>query len=183
MLAKQESPGAILPSMKALARESWPAILIASLAILYCGIEWVGAHSIGGNTICSATRIQDRADFHQLVRNLAQALTSRCAAAKSRLVVFDDSEVALPYLLNGQSSNQFGSCELIRATRVTPVDSHTLHSCAVLLVEEIHPPRPEQYADMSRFSEAYGTNWAIADQWQSSRKNFGYLLLAPNGCA
>lgn len=169
--------------MKAWARESWPAILIASLAILYCGIEWVGAHSIDGNTICSASHIQDRAEFHQMVRNLAQALTSHCAAAKSRLVLFDDSEIALPYLLNGQSSNQLGSCELVRETRVTPFDSRTLHSCAVLLVQEIHPPRPEQYADMSHFSEAYGMNWAIANHWRSSRKNFGYLLLAPGGCA
>lgn len=177
------NPDAILPSMNARLRQSWPALLIASLAFLYCGIEWAAAHSIGGNTIDSAARFHDRADFHLLVRNLAETLTSQCAAAQPRLVLFDDSEVALPYLLSGRSSNQLGSCTLIRATRVTPFDAHTLNSCAVLLVEEIHPPHSEQYADMSHLTEAYGANWAVAGQWRSSRKNFGYLLLAHTGCA
>jgi len=169
--------------MHARVRQSWPAILIASLALLYCGMEWAAAHSIGGSTIDSATRLQDRADFHQLVRNLTESLASQCAAAEPRLVLFDDSEVALPYLLSDRSSNQIGSCTLIRATRVTPFDAHTLNGCAVLLVVEIHPPHAEQYADMSHFREAYGSNWTIADHWQSSRKNFGYLLFTHSGCA
>jgi len=169
--------------MNARLRQSWPAILIASLAILYCGMEWAAAHSIGGNTIDSAFRFQDRADFHQLVRNLAAALTSECASAKPRLILFDDSEVAVPYLLSGRSSNQLGSCTLIRATRATPFDAHTLSGCAVVLVEEIHPPRPEQYTDMSHFREAYGANWIVVDQWRSSRDNFGYLLFTRSGCA
>jgi hypothetical protein len=157
------------------------AVLLAGIAILYCATQWIGARTIMGSTIFSTQRAADSGDMLALTTTLERDLAGKCASGDTRKIIFDDSDVFLPYVLSIASSDTFSRCELIRETRVTPFTDESL-DCKTLGVKELTATIHSANHDFTVFHSQYPGHWTEISQWKSTRGLFGYALFRPASC-
>jgi hypothetical protein len=157
--------------------------LLATAAILYCLVQWIGAHRIDGSEIFSNRRDIERTNLNSIFQQLSAGLNHACATGPSRTVIFDDSDVLLPYILPATGENSIGRCKLIRETNVTPLTEASRTDCSAIRVIEytpfmrklqpslaVDPPPPDRQ------------NWTQLFRWISPQNDLGVALFQRKGC-
>jgi hypothetical protein len=145
------------------------------LALLYFGMQWLGASSMGGCRIFSPTRKTDRADFAMLVNRLSAAARTDCASGPGRKLMFEDADVVTPYL--AEVAGPLRQCELVRITPVTLFTQAELEECGNLFVAGFSPPQPpylEQGFRTDPIVPAYP--WPVLDRWVSPDGRYGFTV-------
>jgi hypothetical protein len=157
--------------------------LLATAAILYCLVQWTGSRRMDGSDIFSERRKTERASLNTIFEQLSAGLQQTCATGPARRVIFDDSDVLLPYVLPATGDTSIGRCELIRETNVTPIAEASLTDCSAIRVIEytpfmrklqpslaLEPPPPDRQ------------NWAQLFRWTSPQNDLGVALFRRKGC-
>jgi hypothetical protein len=157
--------------------------LLATAAVLYCLAQWSGTHRMGGSAIFSERRKTERANLNTIFQQLSAGLKQTCATGPARRVIFDDSDVLLPYVLPATGDTSLGSCQLIRETNVTPISEASLTDCSAIRVIEytpfmrklqpslaLEPPPPDRQ------------NWTQLFRWTSPQNDIGVALFRRKGC-
>jgi hypothetical protein len=157
--------------------------LLATAAILYCLVQWTGARHIEGSTIFSNRRETERANLNTISEQLSADLKQTCATGPARTVIFDDSDVLLPYVLSATGDASIGRCQLIRETNVTPLSEASRTVCSAIRVIEytpfmrklqpslaLDPPPPDRQ------------NWTQLFRWASPQNDLGVALFQRKGC-
>jgi hypothetical protein len=157
-----------------------PKIIFGTLAILYCCVQWVGAHSIMGNTIFAAHRVEERSDLELTIQQLQNELTLQCTSGNLRRVLFDDGDVLLPYIVSNLDRPSLGQCELVRSTNVTPFPL-TVHRCDTLVVREYTLAQQKQGLSQT-LKPYYPGDWLEVSRWVSPQASAAFALFRPAGC-
>jgi hypothetical protein len=157
--------------------------ILATAAILYCLVQWTGAHRMDGSAIFSNRRSSERANLNSIFKQLSAELNQTCATGPARSVIFDDSDVLLPYILPSNGDTSIGHCELIRETNVTPLSEASRTDCSAIRVIEytpfmrklqpslaLEPPPPDRQ------------NWTQVFRWISPQNDLGVALFQRKGC-
>jgi hypothetical protein len=157
--------------------------LLAAAAILYCLVQWTAAHRMDGSAIFSSRRQTERANLNNIFQQLSAGLNQACATGPARTVIFDDSDVLLPYILPATGDISIGHCQLIRETDVTPFSEASLTNCSAIRVIEytpfmrklqpslaLAPPPPDRQ------------NWTQLFRWISPQNDLGVALFQRKGC-
>lgn len=157
--------------------------LLATAAVLYCLVQWTSAHRMGGSTIFSERRETERANLNSIFKQLSAGLKQTCATGPARAVIFDDSDVLLPYVLPATGDTSIGHCQLIRETNVTPLSEASRTDCSAIRVIEytpfmrnlqpslaLEPPPPDRQ------------NWTQLFRWTSPQNDLGVALFRRKGC-
>ena len=87
-------------------------------ATLYFVIQWKFASRIGPNKIFSTSRKTDQVDFAVMIDRMSNAARRACNGGDLNTLVFNDSEMALPYIET--KGDRLSGCAVIRETSVTP---------------------------------------------------------------
>jgi hypothetical protein len=146
------------------------------LAVSYCLVQWGASRTITGNTIYSRHRQEDRKDITVLIEKLQLELGQRCATGEIQHVLFDDTDVFLPYIVPAAGS-PLGRCELIRDTHVTPF-SRPISGCETVRVQEL-TPLMRTNGSFFEWGPHYPGRWTEVSRWCHSRIPLALHSFAP----
>jgi hypothetical protein len=157
--------------------------LLTAAAIIFLLVQWTGTHRMDGSTIFSDRRETERANLNSIFEQLSAGLKQTCATGRARRVIFDDSDVLLPYILPANNDGTIGRCQLIRETNVTPLSEASRTDCSAIRVIEytpfmrklqpslaLEPPPPDRQ------------NWNQLYRWTSPQNDLGVALFQRKGC-
>jgi hypothetical protein len=152
-----------LESIKAFRLTKSP--LVVALGLFALG-QWTLGRRIGGHTIFTPQSKQIRADFSAFHRALAAQIRDSCASGAIHSIFFEDSDIALPYLVNGAIPQR--GCAIVRETLVTPTDPSETLRCSSLFIWELYPsawsaqPFPPKLGSLKE-SISPVTHWSSRD--------------------
>jgi hypothetical protein len=157
--------------------------LLAAAAILFCLVQWTGAHRMEGSAIFSGRRETERANLNSIFKQLSAGLNQTCATGPPRTVIFDDSDVLLPYILPANRDASIGHCKLIRETNVTPLSEASRTDCSAIRVIEytpfMHKLQPSLALDPPPPDRQ---NWTQLFRWISPQNDLGVALFRRKDC-
>lgn len=146
------------------------------ITLLYACVEWRLAATISGSSIFSHRRNQEVKEFDGFVEEISKLVSSECSSGRTSAVLFDDEDVALPYVVNRIVGRT--GCTVMRETAVTPFSASDLESCSTILVKEQHLPHvppakalPDQ--DRGLIAESH---------WASGSNSFSFSVYRKRGC-
>ncbi|MGD0736686.1 MAG: hypothetical protein ABR976_16265 [Terracidiphilus sp.] len=157
------------------AKNSKSIVVLSVIAVVYFGVQWLGASSIGRCRIFSSTAGTDRADYAAMINQFSNAAGIACASPSSRTILFEDEDVITPYFVSADGT--LGHCNVARLTRVTPLTDAEAEACGNLLVTEITPPGPQNlnYKPMPNPNFARH-QWVRIDRWFSADGRYGFTI-------
>lgn len=123
--------------MSSLCEVHMPKSLLAVALGLFALGQWTLGRRIGGHTIFTHQSAQIRADFSAFHRALAAHIRDSCASGEIHSIFFEDSDIALPYLVNGAIPQK--GCAIVRETLITPTDTSKTLRCSSLFIWELYP--------------------------------------------
>jgi hypothetical protein len=157
--------------------------LLGTAALFFCLAQWVGAHRMEGSAIFSERRATELTDLNSMFQQLSNGLKQTCTTGPPRKVIFDDSDVLLPYVLPATGDASIGRCELIRETNVTPISEGSLTDCSAIRVIEYTPfMRKLQPSLALEAPPPDRQNWTQLFRWTSPENNLGFALFQRMGC-
>lgn len=149
--------------------------VLSTVAILYFGVQWLAASTMGGCRIFSPSMRADRADFSNTVDRISTAARFYCASGNPRKILFQDGDVVTPYIVGDTSP--LGHCEVVRVTAVTPFTETEVEECGDMFVQESLPPRTYD------FERGFWTdpvlqpyNWPELYRWVSEDGRYGFAI-------
>jgi hypothetical protein len=151
--------------------------LLYVTAILYFVIQWKFASRIGPNKIFSTSRKTDQVDFAVMIDRMSNAARRACNGGDLNTLVFNDSEMALPYIET--KGDRLSGCAVIRETSVTPFSRTEIDNCNVIYLREYGPTYTDRNAEAAlRTDDAMHTTrpWILMDRWVSNDGRFGFAL-------
>jgi hypothetical protein len=152
------------------------AILIA-ITLLYAVAEWHLAATISGSSIFNRQRNQQTLEFRIFVDEISRQISSACASGRVTSVLFDDDDVALPYLINRNGEQR--RCTFTRETAVTPFGDSALGSCSTMLIVEQHLPHPPRGKSLVIQDKGLTTE----SHWASENGDFSFSVYSRRGCS
>jgi hypothetical protein len=157
--------------------------ILATAAVLYCLVQWTGAHRMDGSAIFSEQRKTERTNLKSILEQLSTGLKQTCATGPARTVIFDDSDVLLPYILPATGHASIGHCQLIRETNVTPLSEASRTDCSSIRVIEYTPfMRKLQPSLALEPPPPNRQNWTQLFRWVSPQNDLGVALFRRKGC-
>jgi hypothetical protein len=111
-------------------------VLVAALSLFALG-QWTLGRRIAGHTIFTPERAQLLADFSAFRSALAARIRDSCASDEIQSIFFEDSDIAVPYLVN-EAIPQSG-CAVMRETVITPTNPSETLRCSSLFIWEVYP--------------------------------------------
>jgi hypothetical protein len=149
--------------------------LPSAVAILYFGVQWLGASTMGGCRIFSLSMGADRADFAMMVNQISTAARVYCTSISPQAILFGDEDVVTPYIVG--VADPLGHCEVVRSTRVTPFTDAEVEGCGNLLVAEFSPPQSEDLKHRIETDlDGQARQWAELDRWASGDGRYGFTI-------
>lgn len=148
-------------------------------AILYFGVQWMGASTIVRNKIFVSSRNADRAEFASMVSVMSENAQRTCGAHVPRKLLFADGDIVVPYLQTVHDT--FGGCEIAREIVITPFSKSELEDCNTVFIREFSPSYPYGLAVDPRrrgVSDARveGIPWTEIERWTSNSGIFGFAM-------
>jgi hypothetical protein len=118
----------------------------------------------------------DQADFADMVDRLSKAAYRACNTTVSNVLLFDDSESALPY--TEPKDDGLGGCATIRETNVTPFSKTEMDKCNVVYIREYEPSYAEANSDaaLQTYDSLQTSPWILIERWVSKDGRFGFAL-------
>jgi hypothetical protein len=157
--------------------------LLATAAVLYCLVQWTGAHRIEVSTIFSEQRKTERTNLKSIFEQLSAELKQTCATGPARIVIFDDDDALLPYVMPATGDASIGRCQLIRETNVTPLSEASRTDCSAIRVIEYTPfMRQLQPSLALEPPPPNRQNWTQLFRWTSPQNDLGVALFQRKGC-
>jgi hypothetical protein len=149
---------------------------LITITLLYACVEWRLAAKISGSSIFSHRRSQEIKEFDSFVEEIAKRVSSECTSGRTSTVLFDDDDVALPYLVNRIARQ--APCTVGRETAVTPFSASELDSCSTILIKEQHlphvpPDKAPPVQDRGLIAESH---------WASGSNGFSFSVYRRRGC-
>ncbi len=161
--------------MSLAAKNSKSIFALSVVAVVYFGVQWVGASSIGRCRIFSSTARADRADYAAMVNQFSTASGMACASGSPRTILFEDEDVITPYFVGADGT--LGRCNVARLTPVTPLTEAEAETCGNLLVTEITPPGPQNLNYRPIPNPNFARHlWIEIDRWFSADGRYGFTI-------
>jgi hypothetical protein len=156
--------------------------LLATVAVLYCIVQWVGARSMEGNRIFSPHEQEARRNTEISAEQLLHSIKQICTAGLERRIVFDDNDFILPYILSMAGESAFNRCTLVRETNVTLLSEASNEDCRTIRVREFTNLIGEiPVSPILRFQTHKGP-WKEISHWTSPDNDFGFALFRRPAC-
>ncbi len=166
-------------------RRSIAVLVLSIAALLYCGIQWLGASTIGGNKIFSSSMAADREDFRKMGDAISSYAREACVSTAPDwqgpdkqgpdTILFDDEDVASPYLVD--ADYKVGGCKMVHETSVTLFTNAEMEDCHTVLVRELVPPRSEpreHRMEIDPTRESLG--WTELKRWMTNDARYGFAV-------
>jgi hypothetical protein len=174
--------GSALTSMGSADKCDVCGTVLAVTALLYCVSLWVGARSMERNVIFSSTEQRERTAIEMATKQLSSSILQLCSTGPVRQIVFDDSDVLLPYLLpiTGETPLR---CKLVRETNVTPFAETPISDCSTIRVREYTSVMRGIPPTLMLGLKPYGkTPWRQFSSWISAYNDYGFALFVRPDC-
>ena len=156
--------------------------LLATVALLYCIVQWVGARSMEGNKIFSPREQEARRNIEISTEQLLHSIKEICASGLERRIVFDDNDVILPYALSMTGESAFNRCKLVRETNVTLLPEASNEDCRTIRVREYtYVMREIPVSRILRF-QTHNEPWKEISRWISPDNDLGFALFRRSAC-
>jgi hypothetical protein len=151
--------------------------LLITITLLYGAAEWRLARTISGSSIFTNRRDQERSEFRNFTVALLTKASDECDSGRVKTILFDDNDVALPYIINQTLSLR--SCTVVRETAVTPFSAADLASCSTILIVEQHLPK----APSSKLPREQERGLVAILKWTSENDNFSFVVYQNPNCS
>jgi len=160
------------------ARRVWQGCLAGAVCLFALG-QWTLGRRIGGHTIFTPQREEIRTDFAVFRNALAAQIRNSCASGNVQSIYFEDSDIAVPYLVSGAIPQR--GCTVVRETVITPTDPSKTLRCSSLFIWEVYPsawaaqPFPPQLGSLAK-------SISPVAHWSSPDGMYSFTAYEETGC-